>query len=289
VLSDASNINSGSFNRIQLMKAKKNKPGKDTAGKDSGTYGYGNGGYGNGGGTGCLPGVPMVRCTADPCAVTPCPAYPKANCTANYCGGCYAIFTKNDHPVDCGTSGISCPPGQPLVECTANPCTTTTCSSCPNAHCTANYCGGCHAIFSDDNGVLNCSDDTYACSVTTSGVGDPCGGNIMNPPQCASGLVCTPVPGSGPFGDVGGVCKAPVVCTQEAKLCPNGAYVGRNPDNGCEFFPCPPNQDCDKDAFRCPDGSIVGRDPNQNCDFICPGSSYSNVKQGKGKDIGSAP
>lgn len=32
--------------------------------------------------------------------------------------------------------------------------------------------------------------------------------------------------------------KAPVACTMEAKLCPDGSYVGRTGPN-CEFSPCP--------------------------------------------------
>jgi hypothetical protein len=30
-----------------------------------------------------------------------------------------------------------------------------------------------------------------------------------------------------------------VVCTMEAKVCPDGSYVGRNPAKNCEFDPCP--------------------------------------------------
>ncbi len=29
------------------------------------------------------------------------------------------------------------------------------------------------------------------------------------------------------------------VCTQDAQLCPDASYVGRNPNNNCEFFACP--------------------------------------------------
>jgi hypothetical protein len=36
-------------------------------------------------------------------------------------------------------------------------------------------------------------------------------------------------------GDVGGMRA----CTEEAKLCPDGTAVGRDPDNGCKFTPCP--------------------------------------------------
>ena len=42
--------------------------------------------------------------------------------------------------------------------------------------------------------------------------------------------------------DVNWVCeeikKEPVACTMEAKLCPDGSYVGRTPPS-CEFTPCP--------------------------------------------------
>jgi hypothetical protein len=30
-----------------------------------------------------------------------------------------------------------------------------------------------------------------------------------------------------------------VFCTADAKLCPDGSYVGRVPTNNCEFAPCP--------------------------------------------------
>jgi hypothetical protein len=30
-----------------------------------------------------------------------------------------------------------------------------------------------------------------------------------------------------------------VVCTMEAKTCPDGSYVGRNPAKNCEFDLCP--------------------------------------------------
>jgi hypothetical protein len=37
-------------------------------------------------------------------------------------------------------------------------------------------------------------------------------------------------------------CTTPengVVCTMEAKACPDGSSVGRNPEKNCEFDPCP--------------------------------------------------
>lgn len=38
---------------------------------------------------------------------------------------------------------------------------------------------------------------------------------------------------------ISGCDTAPKACTMEAKLCPDGSSVGRNPDNNCEFDPCP--------------------------------------------------
>lgn len=43
--------------------------------------------------------------------------------------------------------------------------------------------------------------------------------------------------------------KGQVACTQEAKLCPDGSYVGRTGLN-CEFTPCPPEALCEGGA--CP-------------------------------------
>jgi putative hemolysin len=36
------------------------------------------------------------------------------------------------------------------------------------------------------------------------------------------------------------VCeREQIFCTEDAKMCPDGSSVGRDPENGCEFFPCP--------------------------------------------------
>ena len=64
----------------------------------------------------------------------------------------------------------------------------------------------------------------------------------------------------------------PKACTAEAKLCPDGASVGRNPLKNCEFNPCPSEiKPCQKDARVCPDGTAQVRDPYNNCEFPkCP-------------------
>lgn len=76
-------------------------------------------------------------------------------------------------------------------------------------------------------------------------------------------------------------------CTMEAKICPDGSAVGRNPDKNCAFDECPneivdpmpipeeptnPEVDvCTLELRECPDGSYVGRDPGNKCEFeACP-------------------
>ena len=44
-----------------------------------------------------------------------------------------------------------------------------------------------------------------------------------------TGCTSTPTPGG----------KNPILCTEDAKLCPDGSSVGRDADNNCEFKPCP--------------------------------------------------
>jgi len=64
-------------------------------------------------------------------------------------------------------------------------------------------------------------------------------------------------------------------CDPDILNCPDGStIVGRNPDNGCAFFPCTPN-DCPtngaNDLTVCQDGSFVARVPPDCTDFSnCP-------------------
>ena len=82
-----------------------------------------------------------------------------------------------------------------------------------------------------------------------------------------------------------------VACTMDAKMCPDGSYVGRT-GPACEFSPCPndgvmpevsapgvssplpENPEpvfCTADVKECPDGSYVGR-VGPSCAFAaCPG------------------
>lgn len=64
-------------------------------------------------------------------------------------------------------------------------------------------------------------------------------------------------------------------CTMDAKMCPDGSYVGRQGPN-CEFAACPGEvQACTKELKICPDGTGVGR-TGPNCAFeACPGEEPS--------------
>jgi hypothetical protein len=56
---------------------------------------------------------------------------------------------------------------------------------------------------------LTLTGTTLSTSTPMAGVGEHCGGNMMNAPICAAGYQCAPTAGSHlPFGDVGGTCMA---------------------------------------------------------------------------------
>ncbi len=77
----------------------------------------------------------------------------------------------------------------------------------------------------------------------------------------------------------------PVVCTMEAKQCPDGSYVGRSGPN-CEFAPCPssslPSGNCTSDA-QCPPGSMC--QATQGSGTVSPngGSSTFTIEKGECK------
>ena len=75
----------------------------------------------------------------------------------------------------------------------------------------------------------------------------------------------------------------PIGCTEDAKQCPDGSVVVRDPNNNCEFFPCPETTPtpksiiCPKDIKNCPDGTVVGRNPDDDCNFYpCPDVDCEN-------------
>lgn len=73
----------------------------------------------------------------------------------------------------------------------------------------------------------------------------------------------------------------PVACTMEAKLCPDGSYVGRTGPN-CEFTPCPavypkpvPNTECKKDS-DCPSSRYICQE-TQGVGTACPSTDPTCV------------
>lgn len=67
----------------------------------------------------------------------------------------------------------------------------------------------------------------------------------------------------------------PVACTEEAKVCPDGRTVSRDPEHDCDFPSCPKppqeNESCAEDTKECPDGTALERDRMNYCQFPeCP-------------------
>eukprot|EP00754_Rhynchopus_humris_P030959 Rhum_TRINITY_DN15305_c0_g3::Rhum_TRINITY_DN15305_c0_g3_i1::g.151678::m.151678 len=100
--------------------------------------------------------------------------------------------------------------------------------------CTANEF--CRATYSATN---ECLFNTLECTAR-GGVGTYCGGLVSpcNANRCLPGMVCQPQLPLIP--DQPGICQWKP-CTKDAKVCPDGTVVGRDPANNCEFFPC---KDC---------------------------------------------
>jgi len=79
------------------------------------------------------------------------------------------------------------------------------------------------------------------------------------PPSTEPPAVIPPTVNEPVVAPPGGISPNPVACTQEAKQCPDGSYVGRTGPN-CEFAPCPSSSggkslDCaGPDDTSCPDG-----------------------------------
>ncbi len=138
--------------------------------------------------------------------------------------------------------------------------------------------------FKSPDGCNDCSCSTKGIMCTMRAC-DPNGGGGTSPgnPGNGGGQACTEeakqCPDGSYVGRTGPNCEfAPcpggnggTACTAEAKQCPDGTSVGRTGPN-CEFAPCPggTGNACPADAKQCPDGTYVGRS-GPNCDFApCP-------------------
>jgi len=69
---------------------------------------------------------------------------------------------------------------------------------------------------------------------------------------------------------MGAAAKAQDSCPEDARMCPDGSVLGRDPRNNCEFPPC--NKGCPEEDFRvCADNMILLPDPLNNCKIpACP-------------------
>ena len=59
-------------------------------------------------------------------------------------------------------------------------------------------------------------------------------------------------------------------CPEDVFECPDGSYLIRDPERGCEFFgECSDESSvvCPADVFDCRDGSYLSRDPERGCEF----------------------
>jgi hypothetical protein len=65
----------------------------------------------------------------------------------------------------------------------------------------------------------------------------------------------------------------PVACTMEAKLCPDGSYVGRVPPN-CEFAPCPLEEQTVKLFYYSPE-----KDKDENGNVLCSRNGLASVER----------
>jgi hypothetical protein len=84
-------------------------------------------------------------------------------------------------------------------------------------------------------------------------------------------------------------CETSGVCTADAKVCSDGSEVGRDPDNNCEFFPCPGENSCSADVKECDNGSFVGRDPENGCKFLPCGCTEDAKTCDDGSSVGRDP
>jgi hypothetical protein len=60
-------------------------------------------------------------------------------------------------------------------------------------------------------------------------------------------------------------------CPEDVFECPDGSYLSRDPQRGCEFGECSTDESsvvCPADVFECPDGSYLSRDPERGCEFF---------------------
>jgi len=145
-----------------------------------------------------------------------------------------------------------------------------------------------------NNDIVRCQDGSFVGRNPEDGCGYfACPTAMANPPSARQPTpLPTPAVVSMASSLHGKYNAAPLECAVELFECANGHYVGRDPDDGCNWYPCnyyePPTTrptprptnyslnalssgGCANDLLRCIDGSFVGRDVDDMCEFFkCP-------------------
>lgn len=221
----------------------------------------------------CPPGVPAVQCLVNPCAATLCPV--NTVCETNYCGSCSAVCkpvvqessvlaaprnlaTASATP---SASATSCAPGVPLVQCLADPCSTTKCQA--GETCISNFCGGCNAVckpsVQERGQAPNPTVNVASVESATCPPGVPVVNCFVDPclnAKCGNEETCI----SSYCGSCSAVCKPkrqqkPAASNATANdtarntsgHCPPGVRQVQCLVNPCAFTTCPVNSSCTVD------------------------------------------
>jgi eight-cysteine-cluster-containing protein len=158
-----------------------------------------------------------------------------------YCsqgGVCCMPSISNDHCIngvkDYDETGVDCG-GSICKACTSTGfCGISTYGPCSSdSGCTTGGCSGqiCHSV-QEQMPATTCEyKDCY--NAKNYGMACKCIIKTVTPAVTASIIGEPAVQGSCQW------TKGSQACTADAKLCPDGTYVSRDPNNNCEFYPCP--------------------------------------------------
>lgn len=229
----------------------------------------------------CSDGSFVSRSPLNNCKFTKCPK-PKVSLAATVntsFGGSSPAQNHASNAVGCTRDIDKCSDGSwvgrnPEANCNFHPC--------PDKQ---KLSASINSSFGKDAPDRSCGNDVKACPDGTTFVG-------RDPDDNCRHYAC---PASKPASSIASMAgtthnkySSPLQCTNALFKCPSdGSYVGQDPDNNCEWYPCNvpgeetealPNQqvysgtqttisECAKDLFKCESGVFVGRDPDNNCEW----------------------
>ncbi|XP_071941274.1 neurogenic locus notch homolog protein-like [Antedon mediterranea] len=224
----------------------------------------------------CPKGVEVVSCLINPCVFATCPANQNAQCRANYCGGCNAVFyDSNGVEVDCvhpcNSGEHQCQNGATCIPDTVGlgySCECTNCFGgefCQFAKPVANPC------LRNDNpcyngGTCDFPDCTLRCRCPPGFTGDLC-----QYVECPTSTPClTAKCAHGFIVDTNG-CQT-CNCLPGPKPCPQDVQVYNCFVNPCDTAVCPANSDAICIANYCGGCNAVFYDTSGvevNCAVVC--------------------